>query len=209
MIVAPVSSLQETEVCSTTKCHQNKSDLKYVFVQKSFFFNIYSFNHNHAYWNQRRLFSGNLPGMFILPLRVNFFRKINVLGISTIIRFSQENGFQNFENGLLIPVHIVIFFCVSVVSGQHFANVARYVLDAGIGINISQSHSSGIGFGSTTMSNVMTSSSVLKKAFDWLLCSYVHMYPSFLKSLLRLLGCPELQTSSGGTSADSSGSSSG
>ena len=31
-----------------------------------FFFNIfYSFNPNHAYWNQRRLFSGNLPGMFV------------------------------------------------------------------------------------------------------------------------------------------------
>ena len=27
----------ETEVCSTTKCHQNKSDLKNVFVQKFFF----------------------------------------------------------------------------------------------------------------------------------------------------------------------------
>ena len=52
-------------LCSTTKCHQNKSDLKNIFVQKSFFFNIfYSFNPNHAYWNQRRLFSGNLPGMF-------------------------------------------------------------------------------------------------------------------------------------------------
>ena len=45
--------------------HRNKSELKNVFVQKSFFFNtFYSFNPNHAYWNQRRLFSGNLPGMF-------------------------------------------------------------------------------------------------------------------------------------------------
>ena len=36
-----------------------------MFLYKnSFFFNIYSFNPNHAYWNQRRLFSGNLPGMF-------------------------------------------------------------------------------------------------------------------------------------------------
>ena len=47
-------------LCSTTKCHQNKSDLKNLF-----FFNFfYSFNPNHAYWNQWRLFSGNLPGMF-------------------------------------------------------------------------------------------------------------------------------------------------
>ena len=29
-------------------------------------FHIYSFNPNDAYWNQRRLFSGNLPGMFTL-----------------------------------------------------------------------------------------------------------------------------------------------
>ena len=69
MIVAPVASLEETEVCSTTKCHQNKSDLKNNFVQKSFFFNIfYSFNPNHAYWNQRRLSSGNLPGMFWIDI---------------------------------------------------------------------------------------------------------------------------------------------
>ena len=61
-------SLRNRSICSTTKCHQNKSDLKNIFVQKSFFFNIfYSFNPNHAYWNQRRLFSGNLPGMFDIP----------------------------------------------------------------------------------------------------------------------------------------------
>ena len=37
-----------------------------MFLYKNLFFlNIfYSFNPNHAYWNQRRLFSGNLPGMF-------------------------------------------------------------------------------------------------------------------------------------------------
>ena len=60
-----LSLRNRSRLCSATKCHQNKSDLKNVFVQKSFFFNIYSFNPNHAYWNQRRLFSGNLPGMFI------------------------------------------------------------------------------------------------------------------------------------------------
>ena len=32
----------------------------------SYVFDIfYSFDPNHAYWNQRRLFSGNLPGMFV------------------------------------------------------------------------------------------------------------------------------------------------
>ena len=37
-----------------------------MFLYKNlFFFNIFCyFNPNHAYWNQRRLFSGNLPGMF-------------------------------------------------------------------------------------------------------------------------------------------------
>ena len=42
-----------------------------MFLYKNlFFFNtFYSFNPNHAYWNQRRLFSGNLPGMFLNPSR--------------------------------------------------------------------------------------------------------------------------------------------
>ena len=36
-----------------------------MFLYKNLFFDIlYSFNPNLAYWNQRRLFSGNLPGMF-------------------------------------------------------------------------------------------------------------------------------------------------
>ena len=36
-----------------------------VLHKNLFFFNIFCyFNPNHAYWNQRRLFSGNLPGMF-------------------------------------------------------------------------------------------------------------------------------------------------
>ena len=39
-----LSLRNRSTLCSTTKCHQNKSDLKNVFVQKSFFFNIfYSF----------------------------------------------------------------------------------------------------------------------------------------------------------------------
>ena len=33
---SPCSLSLKTEVCSTTKRHQNKSDLKKVFVQKSF-----------------------------------------------------------------------------------------------------------------------------------------------------------------------------
>ena len=42
-----------------------------MFLYKNlFFFNIFCyFNPNHAYWNQRRLFSGNLPGMFSLRLK--------------------------------------------------------------------------------------------------------------------------------------------
>ena len=36
-----------------------------LFGKNLFFFQyLYSFNPNHAYWNQRLLFSGNLPGMF-------------------------------------------------------------------------------------------------------------------------------------------------
>ena len=51
-----------------------------MFLYKNlFFFNIfYSFNPSHAYWNQRRLFSGNLPGMFLLYLysRLLFFARL-------------------------------------------------------------------------------------------------------------------------------------
>ena len=38
-----------------------------MFLCKNLFFNIFCFfNPNNAYWNQRRLFSGNLPGMFCI-----------------------------------------------------------------------------------------------------------------------------------------------
>ena len=68
-----LSLRNRSTLCSTTKCHQNNSDLNNFFVQKSFFFNIfYSFNPNHAYWNQRQLFSGNLPGMFLYFFLLNF-----------------------------------------------------------------------------------------------------------------------------------------
>ena len=76
-------------VCSTTKCHQNKSDLNYVFVQKSFFFNIFSFNPNHAYWNQRRLFSGNLPGMFIINSRTAIAGAI--AGLLSVFYYNSKN----------------------------------------------------------------------------------------------------------------------
>ena len=39
-----------------------------MFLYKNLlFFNIFfSVNPNHAYWNQRQLFSGNLPDMFLI-----------------------------------------------------------------------------------------------------------------------------------------------
>ena len=78
-------------LCSTTKCHQNKSDLKNVLVQKSFFFSIVSilsipvmliginggyfpaicrvcFQFMAGHKRLSRLFSGNLPAMFFLTL---------------------------------------------------------------------------------------------------------------------------------------------
>ena len=44
-----------------------------------FFFNIFCyFNPSHAYWNQRRLISGNLPGMFhFLVVKNHFFSCFN------------------------------------------------------------------------------------------------------------------------------------
>ena len=38
-----LSLRNRSTLCSTTKCHQNKSDLKNVFVQKSFFFHYLFF----------------------------------------------------------------------------------------------------------------------------------------------------------------------
>ena len=38
-----------------------------LLYENLFFFNVFCyFNPSHAYWNQRRLFSGNLPGMFFV-----------------------------------------------------------------------------------------------------------------------------------------------
>ena len=98
-----LSLRNRSTLCSTTKCHQNKSDLENDFVQKSFFRYLllfqsqscllesmaaifrqsagYIFNPNHAYWNQWRLFSGNLPGMFSIPIMLiginsGYFRAI-------------------------------------------------------------------------------------------------------------------------------------
>ena len=63
--------------------------LKNVFVQKSFFFNIfYSFNPNHAYWNQRRLFSGNLPGMFSIVVFWSFRRLLRRYSAVVVFQFA-------------------------------------------------------------------------------------------------------------------------
>ena len=58
-----------------------------MFLYKNFFSDIfYSFNPNHAYWNQRRLFSGNLPGMFNIAeiLRSEKFRYFDCYQCSTV-----------------------------------------------------------------------------------------------------------------------------
>ena len=60
MILVPMWSHYETGVRAAPKWHQNSSH----FVQKSFFSICYSLNPNLGNGNQRRLFSGNLPGMF-------------------------------------------------------------------------------------------------------------------------------------------------
>ena len=56
-----------------------------MFLYKNlFFFNIFCyFNPNHAYWNQRRLFSGNLPGMFFI--RQMYANTVKVKGENTDI----------------------------------------------------------------------------------------------------------------------------
>ena len=65
-----------------------------MFLYKNlFFFNIFCyFNPNHAYWNQRRLFSGNLPGMFNIVPGQNSPRQNNPK-LQNILR--QNNPRQN------------------------------------------------------------------------------------------------------------------
>ena len=56
-----------------------------MFLYKNlFFFNtFYSFNPNRAYWNQRRLFSYNLPGMFVHSFRQKFEGVVSVTSFSS------------------------------------------------------------------------------------------------------------------------------
>ena len=81
-------------------CHQNKNGLKKFFCTKIFFFfNIfYSFNPNHAYWNQRWLFSGNLPGMFLVTLKQEMERKsewfCGVNFFPLILKWSEKTVFE-------------------------------------------------------------------------------------------------------------------
>ena len=62
-------------------------------------FNIFSINRNHAYWNQRRLFCGSLPVMFVLfdVLSCNLIedRSLMLLGVQFIelIVFAQRYCF--------------------------------------------------------------------------------------------------------------------
>ena len=69
-----------------------------MFLYKNlFFFNIfYSFNPDHAYWNQRRLFSGNLPDMFLTA--VTLFLTFPSL-------FSQKNDYTFFKTILDLCKH--------------------------------------------------------------------------------------------------------
>ena len=74
-----------------------------MFLNKNlFFFNIYSFNPNHAVWNQRRLFSGNLPGMFAVLLKRLIVSSVcSIQDWSSYVFVSRVN-FSNFVYGKLI-----------------------------------------------------------------------------------------------------------
>ena len=68
-----------------------------MFLYKNlFFFNIfYSFNPNHAYWNQGRLFSGNLPGMFNFSVVFVCYIKLTInLGIIIMVINSTDQQFN-------------------------------------------------------------------------------------------------------------------
>ena len=87
-----------------------------MFLYKNlFFFNIfYSFNLNRAYWNQRRLFSGNLPGMFSIPIML-----IGINGgyFPTICRvyFKFRIDQSDFSAQLLYSICSAVIFCSVVI----------------------------------------------------------------------------------------------
>ena len=71
-----------------------------MFLYKNLFFDIfYSFNPNHAYWNQWRLFSGNLPGMFF----INFSKKREVS--IAVFNLTQEVNSVYFLSTHTAPKH--------------------------------------------------------------------------------------------------------
>ena len=96
-----------------------------MFLYKNlFFFNIfYSFNPNHAYWNQRRLFSGNPPGMFLESDKLHPIRTLYLflippvfcfnadvyqvlqrrLFVNLLAVFKSAFSFSNFKHGYALP----------------------------------------------------------------------------------------------------------
>ena len=106
-----------------------------MFLYKNlFFFNIfYSFNHNHAYWNQRRLFSSNLPGMFLNLSKILFQFAIVSKICQNFLSFSEFNShywptkFLGLENGLLeqtfqTKIGFAFFYC----NVENFFNFAFF-----------------------------------------------------------------------------------
>ena len=72
-----------------------------MFLYKNLFFDIfYFFNPNYAYWNQRRLFSGNLPGMFLF-----LFQSQSASSGSTPAIFRQSVGYVFIDNIKQLPEH--------------------------------------------------------------------------------------------------------
>ena len=66
----------DTSPCAVSLYVQLQNDIKKVrtlelFVQNHFFTSFFSFNPNLGYGNQRRLFSGNLPGMFVVVCKTS------------------------------------------------------------------------------------------------------------------------------------------
>ena len=89
-----------------------------MFLYKNlFFFNIFCyFNPNHAYWNQRRLFSGNLPGMF-------FFIKTRlvitlILSVSLSLRKNQSINTEDYNKSriVLLPIRPTVQFIGNIIA---------------------------------------------------------------------------------------------
>ena len=119
LILAPVLFHYETGVCSAPKWHQNSSHLN-IFCTKIIFSLVLVFDPNPSfipnlgYENQRRLFSGILPGMFAQSKDLGCYWLLADYYCAPI--FYNSNNLNCFEAlSFLRSVHTFLWFFIGIV----------------------------------------------------------------------------------------------